>query len=426
MRLAVVRADARQYADDERHYEDALEALLERDVAISAFAPGPLATRLQLIESKPVPTAGVGAFWRSASFAHNVCEAIAEARADLVVSHALVECCDVYCCDDGVQAARFAAAIHVSDPRSRLRARTSISMLQRLRIEQRLFASRWLRAVVCPSEKIRDELQRTYGVADNKLKVIPHAVDTDVFNRGAQTERTATRGRYGIDAEAVVFLFAGSPYEWHGLPIAMAALAQLPAAAQLIVAGTDSHEARHRRLAQTLGISQRVTFCGAREDVRRLLAAADAFVWPTRYDASPADVFAAMACELPIVTTSASSAAEVALAHDAGLVCAKANAADIALQMQALLDAPTRTRMGGNARSAMLARSRAALTLALVLLYRDLFEQSPKRAKRRAAARADAARDTGNETTRPAADTASPQPSAQPDVPPTESPDGVR
>src|SRR4029453_12071824 len=79
-----------------------------------------------------------------------------------------------------------------------------------------------------------------------------------------------------------------------------------------------------------------------------------------------------MACKLPVVTSTKSGAAELVLANDAGLVCPAGDIAGLAAQMPTLLHATPRPRQRANARRAVLPLSPAAITLQLVLLYRDL------------------------------------------------------
>jgi UDP-glucose:(heptosyl)LPS alpha-1,3-glucosyltransferase len=79
-----------------------------------------------------------------------------------------------------------------------------------------------------------------------------------------------------------------------------------------------------------------------------------------------------MACALPIVTSTKSGAAELALANDAGLVCPAGDAAGLAAHMRALHDPALRARMGANGREAVLPLTSAAMTQRLLALYRDL------------------------------------------------------
>jgi UDP-glucose:(heptosyl)LPS alpha-1,3-glucosyltransferase len=79
-----------------------------------------------------------------------------------------------------------------------------------------------------------------------------------------------------------------------------------------------------------------------------------------------------MACALPVVTSSKCGAAELVLEHDAGFVCPSGDVDSLAWHMTTLSDAAARTTLGERAREAVLPLTPAAMTLRLVLLYRDL------------------------------------------------------
>ena len=111
-------------------------------------------------------------------------------------------------------------------------------------------------------------------------------------------------------------------------------------------------------------------------DVKPFYGAADAFVLPTLYDPFPNAALEAMACALPVITSPKSGAAELVIENDAGLVCPSRDVAGLAAHMRTLLDADTRIRLGTNARSAVEPLTPSAMTLQLVLLYKQLLEAS--------------------------------------------------
>jgi UDP-glucose:(heptosyl)LPS alpha-1,3-glucosyltransferase len=241
-----------------------------------------------------------------------------------------------------------------------------------LNAEQRLFASPWLQAVICPSRMVRDEIRDRYGVAEAKLHVIYNSVDTTVLHPGLRAERPKILQRHGIGAEATIYLLACAGYEHSGAGAAIEALAELPPPVHLIIAGRARHADRYRALARELGVPDRITIADPGVDLRPYYGAADVFVLPTLYDPAPDATLEAMACGLPVVTSTKSGAAELLLEHDAGLVCPAGDVAGLTAQMRSLLTPETRERHGANARNAALRLSPAATTLQLVLLYRDL------------------------------------------------------
>jgi len=384
MRLALIRQRYTPYGGAERFIENALAALLERDVAVTLYTREWPETDLQLMEPIVVDPFFVGRLWRDWGFAHAACRAVARGNADLVQSHERLMCCDIYRAGDGVHA----VWLEEKDREATAFARflTAASPYHRYVkwIEQRLFAQPSLAAVICNSQMVKNEIVARFGVPAEKLHVIYNAVDAAVYSPALRAHREAVREALGIPRQAVVFLLVGSGYERKGVATAIAALANAPDA-HLVVVGREKDVSKYQRTAHEAGVTGRVTLAGPQADAKPFFGAADAFVLPTRYDPLPNAALEAMSCGLPIVTSTKSGAAELVTQHDAGFVCESRDAAALALHMRALMDAATRERQGANARRAVEPLTPEAMTLALVLLYKTLLEASVARRKARKA-----------------------------------------
>ncbi len=372
MRLAIIRQHYTPYGAGERFVESALEALLERNVAISLYTREWPETKLQLIEPVICDPFYIGRLWRDAGFARAVGRVIGDAKASLVQSHELLLSCDIYRPRDGVYAAWLDEELRGAGWFDRARIRLDPYHRYALYTERKLFASPWLRMVICNSKMVRNEIRDRYGWAEDRLPVVYNAVDTGVFHPRLRAERAQIRERAGIADDATVFLHLSADYARSGAAEALVALAELPAPAHLVIVGHDPRRRRYRHLAHSLGIGSRVTFVTAPIDVGAWYGAADVYVLPALYDPGPSTALEAMACGLPVITSTKSGAAELLLEFDGGLVCPARDVAGLAPQMRALLDPDTRARLGANARRAVEPLSPAAMTLKLVLLYRDL------------------------------------------------------
>jgi UDP-glucose:(heptosyl)LPS alpha-1,3-glucosyltransferase len=157
------------------------------------------------------------------------------------------------------------------------------------------------------------------------------------------------------------------------------ALAMLPATAHLVLVGRESNLRPYIRHARERAVLARVTFAGPQPDPKPYFGAADVFVLPSLYDPLPNAALEAMACALPVITSTKSGVTELVMGADAGFVCDARDAAALAAHMRTLEDGSTRERMGSNARNAVLPLSHAAMTLQLVLLYKELLEASVAR-----------------------------------------------
>ena len=79
---------------------------------------------------------------------------------------------------------------------------------------------------------------------------------------------------------------------------------------------TTATSSAYKRLAREHGVRERVTFAGYQDDIAPYYGAADAFVLPALYDSFPDAAMEAMACGLPVVTSTRSGAAELVTEHE--------------------------------------------------------------------------------------------------------------
>ena len=371
MRLAIIRQRYAAYAGAERFTEAALEALLERGVAITLYTRRWPETRVQLIEPVVCNPPYIGRLWRDWGFARAVTSKIARTPPELVLSHERLLCCDVYRAGDGVHQVRLEECLRDESALARRMVEWSPYHRYALEMERQLYASPALRVVICGSKMVRDEIRDRFGVAEDKLRVIYNAVDSDVFSPQLRLHRAAVRDKLGVAETATVFLILASEGR-EGVATAISALARLPRDTYLFVVGRDRARGRYKHLAEELGVADRVALLGAQEDPRPFYGAADAFVLPTLYDPCPNAALEAMACGLPLVTSTKCGAAELVVEHDAGFVCPARDVDSLAWHMTTLTDAGARTTLGARAREAVLPLTPPAMTLQLVLLYRDL------------------------------------------------------
>jgi UDP-glucose:(heptosyl)LPS alpha-1,3-glucosyltransferase len=383
MRLAIVRQHYHSDGAVERVTERALEALLERNVAISLYTRSWPQTRLQLIEPVICDPFFIGRLWSDWGFASAACRSIRRTMPSLVESHEPMLCCDVYRAGDGVHAVRLEERLKHASPVERLSLACSPHSRYMLRIEARLYASPWLRAVICKSKMVRDEIHARFTVPESKLPVIYNPVDSERFHPGLRAERAKVLERYRVDASATVFLVMCRDFAHCCVATAIDAIAELPPPAHLIVICADRDCEHIRAHAHKRGVDARVTTVDPHVDVRPCYGAADVFVSPSIYEPSPDTALEAMACGLPVIGSTKSGVAELLDEHECGLACPSRDAVALAAHMRSLQDAAMRARFGENARRAILPLSPAATTLSLVLLYRDLLAATVPRVPRR-------------------------------------------
>ncbi|HEY6863510.1 MAG TPA: glycosyltransferase family 4 protein, partial [Burkholderiales bacterium] len=300
MRIALVRQRYNPHGGAERFIERVLGAFPGGGATFSVFARRWTGARagIEVVRCDPFY---LGRVWRDAGFERAVCRALAARRFDLVQSHERIACCDIYRAGDGVHAQWLENRRRALGPVGRLGIACNPAHRYTLAAERRLFASPRLRAVICNSQMVKDDIAGRFGVPLSRLHVIYNAVASDAFSPALRKHRRSVRAQFGIPEQAPLFLQVGSGFERKGVATSIDALAQLQAPSRLIVVGGDKdlrrYEARARRS------SGRVTFAGPQSDPKPFYGAADAFVLPTLYDPCPNAALEAMACALPIVTS---------------------------------------------------------------------------------------------------------------------------
>lgn len=372
MRLGIVRQRYTPFGGAERFVERAIDALLKRDVRVSVYTrrwPQARTGRIKPVICNPYY---LGRLWRDASFAAAVHRALAQDRPDIVQTHERIDGCDIFRAGDGVHRVWLEERARAGGPRERVRIAMNPYHRYVLDAEARMFGNPALKAVICISHMVKDDVRAHFRVPDDRLHVIYNAVDPGEFSPAVRKDRAATRARLDLADHHVAFLFVGSGYARKGVPAAIRALAQLPEAARLVIVGRDKDHAHYETLAQRARVRSRVVFAGPQQDPRPFLGACDAFVLPTLYDPLSNAVLEALACGLPVVTSRRCGAGELVVAHGAGFICDASDDAALAGHMGRLLDADERARAGARALEAVAALTPDAMGNRLIDLYRSL------------------------------------------------------
>ena len=375
MRLGIVRQRYTPFGGAERFVERAIDALLKRDIRVSVYTRRWPQARTGRIEPVICNPYYLGRLWRDASFAAAVHRALAQDRPDIVQTHERIDGCDIFRAGDGVHRVWLEERVRAGGPRERLRIAVNPYHRYVLDAEARVFANAALKAVICISQMVKEDVRAHFRVPDDRLHVIYNAVDPGEFSPTVRKDRVATRANLDLADHHVAFLLVGSGYARKGVPAAIRALAQLPEAARLVVVGRDKDPARYKTLAQRAGVRSRVVFAGPQQDPRPFLGASDAFVLPTLYDPLSNAVLEALACGLPVVTSRRCGAGELVVAHGAGFICDASDDAALAGHMGRLLDADLRARTAGRAIEAVAALTPDAMAHRLLELYGSLLER---------------------------------------------------
>lgn len=164
---------------------------------------------------------------------------------------------------------------------------------------ERRFYRRYRGALIAPSQRALDDIRQHYGFR-GAGRVIPHGVDAARFHPVGAAQRRHLRQRLGLPAAARVLLYVGDLVKARAALAALAA--RLDADTRMVV------------VSRSRGLDWRddkTLFAGATAQPEDYFRAADLFVYPSAYDTFGLVVLEAMACGLPVCTTTACGASEL-------------------------------------------------------------------------------------------------------------------
>ena len=174
-------------------------------------------------------------------------------------------------------------------------------------------------AVIINSESLRREVETFLDVDPAKLRLIPEAVDHQVFRPGDATEAAdRLRRERGIEGPFILFVSSLWAYKnCDGLLRAFAlARRDLPDHRIVVVgsAADAAYAAELQALATELGIGEHVLWVGgiAHHETLPFYRAASAFVYPSHNETFGLPILEAMACGCPVVTSDRSAMPETA------------------------------------------------------------------------------------------------------------------
>ena len=235
------------------------------------------------------------------------------------------------------------------------------------RIALQRAAYAWAQAVVANTAAAANRLA-DQRVSRWRVRVIPDGVDLDSFtpcSAAAPIRRLVTVGSLRTERGQDVLLEA-----------VQTVVRRCPDV-ELVVAGDGPLRGDLERQARRLGIASHVRFVDPCEPVARLLGRCDAFVLPSRTDASPTRVLEAMACGLPIVASRVGGVREVIEHQRTGVLVPPGDARALGYALLDLVQWSGHARtMGRAARTAVEARhSLDRMVAAHERLYLDELER---------------------------------------------------
>ncbi|MBW2283963.1 MAG: glycosyltransferase family 4 protein [Deltaproteobacteria bacterium] len=199
--------------------------------------------------------------------------------------------------------------------------------------------SRTLSHIITVSECARQDIRRDFNIPEKRFRVVPNGINTALFYPVPEIPREPNR--------LMVTNSADMPLK--GLRHLMNAVADLSRThdVRLTVVGEPRENGRIVQLIRELGIGDRITFTGRIDNDAfvRLYARASVAVVPSMYEGFGLPAGEAMACGVPVVSTTGGALPEVV--GDAGVLVPPGDAAALSRAVRDLLDHPDRAQQMG-------------------------------------------------------------------------------
>ncbi len=207
-----------------------------------------------------------------------------------------------------------------------------------LEIDRRLAG--WTDRVIGNSRAVVD-FYRKHGIPDDRLACILSGIGDE---EPPDVDRAAVRAACGTPPDATVAIFIGRLAPQKAVEELLAAIDVLQHIRPNLhtwIVGDGPERERLEGIAHAFHLGAHVRFCGHRDDVPRLLAAADLLVLPSLYEGLPNVVLEAMRFRKPVVATAAPGTTEVVADHRTGLLVPPGNKTELARAILRIVDDPT-------------------------------------------------------------------------------------
>jgi glycosyltransferase involved in cell wall biosynthesis len=282
----------------------------------------------------------------------------------------------------GVLAARLAGRPAVASIRNVTTDQTRFDRSKRIiqSVILRLLADR----VIVVARTAVAETQRNFRLPQDRLTVLPNAIDQNRLHLPADFDRTTKRRELAISVdEAVICTVARlDPGKGHRFLLrAAATLRQRYPAARYLVVGTGRDDDALRAQAAALGVADIVKFLGLRRDVPEILAASDLFVLPSLNEGLSRAMLEAMAVGTPVVATDVGGAADVLISNQTGWLVPPGDPAALAGAIGEALRDPQQAFTYAR-RATTLVREHYGVgphVAHLEAIYRDVLNRAPPR-----------------------------------------------
>jgi UDP-glucose:(heptosyl)LPS alpha-1,3-glucosyltransferase len=182
-----------------------------------------------------------------------------------------------------------------------------------LSLEKKIFNPANTKVIITNSKLTKRQVHQLFGFPQERIHVVYNGVDLKKFSPLGEVVQISKKVR---------LLFVGMEFRRKGLQELLKGLSLIKHGLleySLDIVGKGDEKC-FRRMAENFGIAGNVRFHGPSPMVEEFYRAADLLVFPTRYDPFANVCLEALACGLPVATTTTNGAAEIIQDGETGFI----------------------------------------------------------------------------------------------------------
>ena len=200
--------------------------------------------------------------------------------------------------------------------------------------------------VTAVSRFLREKTTTNYGI-DKDIRVIPNFVDIDKYKRMPCDDVCGVFAPKGEKILVHISNFRTVKRVQDAIRIFNQVQKAIPSC--LILVGDGPERSSCEMLVRELGIKEKVRFLGKQQELVQILSAADLFLMPSQSESFGLSALEAMACEVPVISTSVGGLPELQVHGETGFIAEIGDVDRMARYSIDLLSNPTKQKMFGAA-----------------------------------------------------------------------------
>ncbi|OGJ19906.1 hypothetical protein A3K73_08110 [Candidatus Pacearchaeota archaeon RBG_13_36_9] len=190
---------------------------------------------------------------------------------------------------------------------------------------------------IAVSKATKNELIKKAKINPQKIVVLYNFVDTDKFNRKNITWNTQKeKEKLGIQKDEYVIGFVGRLAYVKGCDILIKALPHLDFKYKVLIAGDGPERKKLERLADKLGVRDKVIFLGYVDNPLWVYSLMDVLVVPSRSESFGISIIEAQSFDIPVVSSDVKGLNEIIIDKENGTLFEGKDSKDLAKKIETI------------------------------------------------------------------------------------------